>query len=158
MEKSHRDIYNYLRLSPRITTSGMPRKSEIDLIAQLGVKSVISLVPENVGIDLPDEKALVTAKDMTFWRIPVVFKSPEINDFKLFKIWMERHGSQKVHIHCEANMRVSVFMTLHRIVVDKWSEKEALAPIDEIWKPDEIWSEFIDTVLSEYGITRPGEK
>ena len=154
MEKAHRKIYNYLRMSSRITTSGMPRENEIDLIARLGVESVISLVPENVGTDLPGEKERVIARDMTFWRIPVIFKSPEIDDFKLFIKWMAEHSRQKIHVHCEANMRVSVFMALYRIVEEKWSEKDAMTPVDEIWQPNEIWCAFIENVLNHYGIKR----
>jgi protein tyrosine phosphatase (PTP) superfamily phosphohydrolase (DUF442 family) len=152
MEKAHREIYNYLRLSSRITTSGMPQKDEIDLIAGLGVDSVISLVPENVGSDWPGEKDRVTAAGMTFSRIPVIFKSPEIADFKLFQQWMANHATQKIHVHCEVNMRVSVFMALHRMVMENWPESRAMAPIGEIWQPNEIWQDFIKKVLTHFGI------
>ncbi len=152
MEKAHREIYNYLRLSPRITTSGMPLEEEIDLIAGLGPATVISLVPEGIGSDLPGEKELVTARGMAFRRIPVIWESPEIDDFGLFLELMATHADQTIHVHCEANMRVSVFMALYRMVEGKWSADRAMPPIGEIWKPNEIWQAFIGKILGHHGI------
>ncbi|NNG00819.1 MAG: phosphatase [Desulfobacteraceae bacterium] len=141
-------IFNFLRMSSRITTSGMPLKEEIPEIAGLGVESVITLVPEGVGSDLPGEAELVDAAGMRFSRIPVYWESPEIDDFTDFCRIMATNQHQKCHVHCEANMRVSVFMALYRIIVREWTKSAAMTAVAEIWKPNETWQAYIRTILA----------
>ena len=140
-------IYNFLRLTPRITTSGMPQSEELDLIYGLGTEVVITLVPEGVGNDIAGEAELVTQAGLVFERIPVIFKAPSLENFKCFCGLMAQYADRVCHVHCEANMRVSVFMALYRLVVHNWAEGDAMAPVAEIWKPNETWQHFIQTVL-----------
>ena len=142
-------IFNFLRLSERITTSGMPLKEEIPFIGDLGGDLIITLVPEGVGSDLPGEAGLVYTAGLRFVRIPVYWEKPGLDNFISFCRIMEENIDQKMHIHCEANMRVSVFMALYRIIVNVWPQEKAMAPVAEIWKPNKTWQAFILKVRSQ---------
>jgi protein tyrosine phosphatase (PTP) superfamily phosphohydrolase (DUF442 family) len=150
MAGDHHKIFNYLRLSPRLTTSGMPQFDEIKLIAGLAPNSVISLVPEGVGSDLAGEEDLVTTRGMAFHRIPVIWERPQVDDFRAFRKLMDRLADQVLHVHCEANMRVSVFMALYRMIARSWPRERAMVPIAEIWKPNETWQRFISRVMEAH--------
>ncbi len=148
-------IFNYLKLSDRITTSGMPTEEEIPLIAQSGAEVVVSLVPEGVGTDLRSEPSLVSAASLLFERVPVDFRSPRVDDFESFCRVMEKHDNRRIHVHCEANMRVSVFMALYNMIVEGLPEDTAMSAVEEIWKPNETWQAFIQKVLQQRLRERP---
>jgi 4-methyl-5(b-hydroxyethyl)-thiazole monophosphate biosynthesis len=150
-------IYNFLKISDRITTSGMPMKEEIPLIARSGAKAVISLVPKGVGADLRGEKSQVRAAGLFFERLPVDWQSPEVGDFQSFCTIMEEYLDKQIHVHCEANMRVSVFMALYRMIVEGWTREAAMLPVEEIWRPNDTWQAFMQKVLDHFAgpETRP---
>ncbi len=139
-------IFNFLRLSKRITTSGMPLKDEIPLIGGLDTDLIITLVPDGIGTDLPGEADLVKAVGLDFVRIPVYWERPHIDNFKDFCRTMAENKDQNIHVHCEANMRVSVFMALFRMIIQDWPKDKAMAPVAEIWKPNNTWQAFIQKV------------
>ena len=150
-------LYNYLKISDRITTSGMPTKEEIPLLAQSGAEAVVSLVPEGVGTDLRGEETHVRTIGLDFERLPVEWESPKPGDFHSFCTIMEKYHDKQIHVHCEANMRVSIFMALYRMIVEGWTREAAMAPVEEIWRPNDIWQAFMQKVLDHFpeSETRP---
>jgi hypothetical protein len=56
----------------------------------------------------------------------------------------------KVWVHCVLNMRASAFVYLYRLINLGVPEEEAIAPMNEVWEPDEIWREFIDLAKEIY--------
>jgi hypothetical protein len=57
-----------------------------------------------------------------------------------------------VFVHCAANMRVSAFVFLHRVLHHHVSKAEAEGDLHAIWKPDAVWSQFIqDQLASQSG-------
>jgi len=62
---------------------------------------------------------------------------------------MERHASERIWVHCAANMRVSAFLGLYRTLRQGWPEAQAFALMREIWQPDPVWSMFIASQLAK---------
>src|SRR4051812_31080639 len=62
------------------------------------------------------EGSIVTRLGMTYVHIPVDFKAPAAWDFNAFCGVMEEFEQQPVFVHCAANMRVSAFVFLYRIL------------------------------------------
>ncbi len=60
---------------------------------------------------------------------------------------MEAHGSEKVWVHCSANMRVSVFIGPYRVIKQGWEREPAFALMNGLWQPNEVWSSFISSLL-----------
>ncbi len=155
MNKDNEGIFNYLKVSSRIATAGQPLKHEIPGILENGTEIVISLVPRGVETEVPGEQDLFEQGGLVFERIPVVWEAPKKDDFQKFLDKMAQYREKQLFIHCEANMRVSVFMALYHIIVEGWKVHDAMAGVREIWNPNEIWREFINRILSDNNIEYP---
>jgi uncharacterized protein (TIGR01244 family) len=142
-------IYNYLPLSSRIATSGQPTADQIQAIAEAGFEVMINLALPSSDNALSNEKELAEALGMHYVHIPVIWEHPTAADLASFLHAMKTHESQRVFVHCAANMRVSVFMALYRVKSLGWSREAAMQAVYKIWQPNEIWNNFIDQTLRE---------
>src|SRR3569832_82018 len=62
---------------------------------------------------------------------------------------MARHEGEKVWVHCAANMRVSAFLGLYRVIRLGWTHERAFALMNDLWHPDETWASFISSTLAQ---------
>ncbi|MDJ0616724.1 MAG: protein tyrosine phosphatase family protein [Calothrix sp. MO_192.B10] len=144
------NIYNYLRVSDKIATSGQPDQEDFATIKRAGYQLVINLAMSDSPDALPDEKQIVEAAGMEYIHIPVVWDNPLIEDAKDFFKMMELNVNQKVFVHCVANKRVSVFIYLYRLIYDGMNQEEAKKYLYAIWTPNQIWQRFIEDVMDAY--------
>ena len=84
---------------------------------------------------------------MSYFHIPVNFKGPTSQDFRAFSGVMHAFEGRRVFVHCAANMRVSAFVYLYRVMFKDVSASEARHELNAIWEPDEVWSKFIEQQL-----------
>jgi protein tyrosine phosphatase (PTP) superfamily phosphohydrolase (DUF442 family) len=144
------DIYNYLKISDLIATSGQPTREQFPAIKVSGYEVVVNLaLPESLNA-LPDEKSIVESQGMQYVHIPVLWENPTLNNVTEFFDVMNASVERNVFVHCAANMRVSAFMYLYRRIYRGVSEEEAAADLHKIWTPNEIWQKFIQSVLNDY--------
>ncbi len=143
------EIYNYLKLTEYIATGGQPLEDELEAVAKAGYEVVINLALADADYSLPDEHGLVTRLGMLYEHMPVIWEHPESKDLNRFFELMEKYQHKKRFIHCAANMRVSAFMALYRILKQGWDRDTAMADVRKIWNPDEIWTEFMETELTK---------
>lgn len=148
------EIYNLLPISDTLTTAGQPTSMELVAVAEAGFQVVMNLALNTSDNALMEEAEVVESLGMAYVHIPVLFELPELSDFQIFVANMEEYQGQRIFLHCAANMRVSVFILLYRMVQDQWSYQQALPDMQKIWQPNEIWEQYIDTVLAHYGKTR----
>lgn len=141
------NIYNYLQFSECIATAGQPSEEEIARIAQAGFQLVINLALTHSSYALEDEAGAVKAHGMSYVHIPVSWENPQRADLEIFFSVMDACQGKKIFIHCAANMRVSVFMALYRILKLGWTYQQAFEPVYQLWQPDETWQAFIDQNL-----------
>ena len=99
---------------------------------------------------MANERDLVAAQGLDYVHIPVAWGSPQVEDAVRFFETMQANSGKKVFVHCIANMRVSAFMYLYRIIYEKISEEEASQDLHALWVPDETWQKFIQDVLWRY--------
>ncbi len=143
-------IYNFIELSKKFGTSGYPEDHEFQYIRDSGYQVVINLVSNEPDDVLRDtEKGIVENFGLSYIHIPVVWKSPQLDDFKSFCNALEQHKDKKVFIHCELNMRVSVFMMLYRVIYKGMNQEKAMLDVQKIWNPHDQWEEFIEQILYE---------
>ncbi len=143
------DIYNYLKLSDTLASSGQPTEAQIADIAQAGYQVVINLALTDTDYALPDEKATVESHHMQYVHIPVIWIQPTRSNLEMFFSTLETHRGQKIFVHCAANMRVSTFIALYRIKRLGWLPEKAFSDMRRIWEPNEVWQAFIQEQLSE---------
>jgi len=61
---------------------------------------------------------------------------------------MEKYKNKKLFVHCAANMRVSSFVALYRVIKEGWDYSDVVNDVYKIWNPNDIWSDFIRSELS----------
>lgn len=128
------DIRNFLRLSPRVTTSGRLEPGDPARLAEIGVRHVINLAMPDHPEALPATDAAMTGAGLRYTHIPVPFDSPEEAHYRAFTAALEADDAP-VHVHCIMNWRVSAFFY-------RWNrergmdESEARAQMEAIWSPE----------------------
>jgi protein tyrosine phosphatase (PTP) superfamily phosphohydrolase (DUF442 family) len=136
-------IYNWRRLDDRITTSGQPTEEQLADIRGLGVRHIVNLALHSHEKALPDEATSVRQLGMAYIHIPVDFQNPTDQDFAQFCSVMAELQEVPVHVHCIANYRVSAFFYRYRRDVLGMDEVSARTDMEQVWKPEGVWAEFI---------------
>ena len=141
-------ICNFRWRAPDLASAGQPLEEELRAVADAGFEVVINLALLDAEYSLPDEPGLVHSLGMAFFHIPVTWESPTLENLQLFFTLMRQAQGRKIFLHCAANMRVSVFLALYRILQLGWSYADAMAQVTDVWEPDAVWKAFIQKVLS----------
>jgi protein tyrosine phosphatase (PTP) superfamily phosphohydrolase (DUF442 family) len=131
------------------SSAGMPSADGLRRITKEGFTAVINLAPESVSNQLAGEAQLVVELGMQYVNIPVAWDAPGKADFERFAARMQafEKDKQKVLVHCQANMRASVFSYLYRHLKLGAPQEEARAYVERIWSPNAAWQDFIDSLL-----------
>ncbi len=148
--KNMQDIYNYIKISDLIATSGQPTKEQFSTIKASGYEVVVNLALTESMNALPDEKLIVESQGMQYIHIPVLWENPTLENIAFFFDVMNINVDKKVFVHCAANMRVSAFVYLYRRIVGGLSEEPAADDLHKIWIPNKIWQKFIQSVFDSY--------
>ncbi|MCC7374241.1 MAG: protein tyrosine phosphatase family protein [Verrucomicrobiales bacterium] len=147
MTMSITGIYQYRAISDGLRTAGQPTEEQIRALREAGVEAVINLALPTSDNALANEGSIVTGFGMVYVHIPVDFRAPTSRDFRSFCGVMEAFEGRRVFVHCAANMRVSVFVFLYRVLNQGVARAEAERDLRAIWQPDEVWSRFIQEQL-----------
>ncbi len=144
-------IYKYRAVDDLIGTSGQPSAKQPIAIADAGFKTVINLaLHDDPRYSLPDEPEVVASLGIKYVHIPVQFSAPTEGDLSQFFAAMETCGEEKVWIHCAANIRVSAFLGLYRVIKQDWEPEIAFALMNELWQADAAWRSFIEKTLARW--------
>ncbi len=150
-------IHNYRCVDDSLSTSGQPTVTQLSDIAAAGFTTVINLaLHDDPRYALPDEPGTVRALGLEYIHIPVQFGSPQRDQLLAFFAAMEEHRGEKVWVHCAANLRVSVFLGLYRVMRQGWERERAFELMKDLWQPNEIWSSFIASMLEQQHGGAPG--
>ncbi|MDB6109466.1 MAG: Beta-lactamase hydrolase-family protein [Pedosphaera sp.] len=144
-------IYSFRAISDRLGTAGQPTEDQFRMIREAGFEAMINLALPTSDNALANEGGIVTGLGMSYVHIPVNFEAPSAQDFRAFCRVMAAFDDRPVFVHCAANMRVSAFLFLYRVLCERVSVPEAERDLHAIWEPDEIWSRFIEECLKTPG-------
>lgn len=144
-------IYRYCAVDAVLCTSGQPTVDQLGHIAAAGYKAIINLaLHDDPRYSLPDESSTVESLGLAYIHIPVQFMAPTEQDLLEFFSAMEAHQREKLWVHCAANMRVTAFLGLYRVIRQGWSIDRAFELMYGVWQPNEVWSSFIAHMLERY--------
>ena len=115
-----------------------------------GYELVINLAPARERMNKEESFAVVSA-GIAYVQIPVDFQNPALRDLEFFFQVMNANKDRKVYVHCFANMRVSSFIYLYRVIHEGVAPEEADKALKQVWEPNEDWTRFIEKVMKEYG-------
>ena len=146
------DVRNFRQADDRLTTCGQPTEDQLADARTAGVEVVINLaLHDDPRYSLADERGTVEALGMTYVHIPVQFGAPTESDLLAFFDAMDAARERHVLVHCAANYRVTAFLGLYRSLRQGWSTDEAFQLMGTVWKPDAVWSQFIEDMLARHG-------
>ena len=144
------DVYNFRPAGPDLATSGQPTEEQLGAIAAAGYNVIVNLALHNdPRYSLRDEATSVRALGLDYVHIPVQFGAPADEDLLAFFDAMDRNAGRHVWVHCAANMRVTAFVGLYRVLRLHWAEEDAFSLMHTVWKPDQVWSAFITSHLAK---------
>lgn len=145
------EIYNFLPIDARWATAGQPTVEQFAAIKAAGYEVIINLGMPDSPRAVMNEVDVVAAQGIAYVAIPVVWEAPTAADLAAFFAAMRTHQEQKRFVHCIANMRVSAFTFLYRVLVLGVPVDEARQTLHQIWEPNPIWQHFIDEQLAAHG-------
>jgi uncharacterized protein (TIGR01244 family) len=143
------DIYNYRRAEEHIATAGQPTAEQLAAVAAAGCSAVINLGLHEADYALPDERSTVESLGMQYVHIPVAWEHPTPEDLARFSQTLSAFEGQDLFVHCAANVRVTVFVALDRVMRQGWAAERAMATVDSVTLPP-TWQQFISDVLSRH--------
>jgi protein tyrosine phosphatase (PTP) superfamily phosphohydrolase (DUF442 family) len=146
---------NYVEVSPRIATSGMPTRAQFEPIAKAGYQVVINLAPADAMGSHGNEEALVIGQGMAYHYIPVNFARPTTDDYAHFAEVMRQHRAERLFVHCQVNMRASSFVFLYRVLELGEDPDGAYDAVLRVWQPSVQWRGFMRDELTSRGIRLP---
>lgn len=143
-------IRNFRQAAPDLATSGQPTEEQLGAIAAAGYEVIVNLALHNdPRYSLRDEASSVRALGLDYVHIPVQFGAPTEGDLLTFFDTMDRNSGRRIWIHCAANMRVTAFVGLYRVLRLRWADEDAFGLMNAVWKPDHVWSAFITSQLAK---------
>jgi uncharacterized protein (TIGR01244 family) len=139
------DSYNFRRIHPHLTTSGLVSIAQLNDLQREGYNTVINLLPDSYEHAVADEARIVRDQGLDYVYIPVDFDAPTRADLEAFTDAMDARPGQTIHVHCAANYRVSAFYSLYALRKGLCTEAEADGIVQEIWNPADFptWMAFI---------------
>jgi len=143
---------NHVIISDRLHTCGQPDASALGRLAGEGFELVINLAPPGVRGAVAEEAAIVAGSGIPYVNIPVDWEHPRYEDFELFSQIMNGAGDRKLLVHCQMNMRVSLFTFLYRVIHRGVEPEMAWQVVTPVWTPQDQWREFGCMVLERHGI------
>lgn len=143
---------NHVAIDASLATAGQPDAETLGMLADAGFGLVVNLAPPDSRGAVPEESRLLGEDGVAYVNIPVDWQQPAYEDFELFSAVMRNAGDRKVLVHCQMNMRASVFTFLYRVVHAGVSPERGFEAVRAVWEPSEQWREFVDAVLERHGI------
>ena len=139
------DSYNFRRIHESLTTSGLVTVAQLNDLHREGYDAVINLLPDSHERGVADEARIVRDQGLDYVYIPVDFEAPKHADLDAFADAMDARPGQKIHVHCAANYRVSVFYSLYALRNRLCTQDEANEIVQDVWNPAEHppWVAFI---------------
>jgi protein tyrosine phosphatase (PTP) superfamily phosphohydrolase (DUF442 family) len=143
---------NFVKVSNRIDTSGQPSRELLENVTVKGYSLVVNLAPPLSQGSILEEGGLVAKTGARYLNIPVDWDKPTYNDFQFFSDVLNSQTAEKVLVHCQINMRGSLFTFLYRVVHEEIDPATALEKMTLVWAPTEQWLDFAQMVLDRNSV------
>jgi protein tyrosine phosphatase (PTP) superfamily phosphohydrolase (DUF442 family) len=147
------EITNFRQYSPTFASSGQPSREQFETIAENGFERIVYIAFTNNQNALPDADLVVKGLGMEYMQVPVDFNNPLPADFYAFADSMRRNTDKKTLLHCQVNARATAFSFLYRVIFEGVPVAEAKADMNTVWQPNEVWRDFIFTVMAENDVS-----
>lgn len=147
------EISNFRQYSSTFASAGQPTREQFATIKENGFERIVYIAFTNNPNAVADEDTVVKGLGMEYMHIPVDFNNPLPDDFYAFADSMRRDTDKKTLLHCQVNARATAFSFLYRVIYDNVPVSTAKADMNTVWQPNEVWRDFIFTVLAQNNIS-----
>ncbi|MEX0964466.1 MAG: protein tyrosine phosphatase family protein [Pseudohongiellaceae bacterium] len=147
------EITNFRQYSPTFASAGQPSREQFATIAENGFERIVYIAFTNNANALPDADQVVKELGMEYMHVPVSFDNPLPDDFYAFADSMQRNTGKKTLLHCQVNARATAFSFLYRVIFEDVPVAEAKADMNTVWQPNQVWRDFIFTVMAQNGVS-----
>ncbi|MBL4773529.1 MAG: protein tyrosine phosphatase family protein [Alcanivoracaceae bacterium] len=113
---------------------------------------VINLAPPLSNGSILAEGGLVAQTGSRYVNIPVDWKNPTEEDFEFFSHILNGPAAKNVLVHCQINMRGSLFTFLYRVIHEKIDPAIAQEKMSLVWAPTDQWQTFAQKILDKHNI------
>lgn len=147
------DAPNEVPIDARWVTAGQPSRAGLMRLKDLGYAQLLYLAPFSVGDAIADEPQLVRQQGLRFDHVPIPWGDPGLAHvdavFAKLNAWPVR---AKGLVHCQVNMRASVMVFLHRVLVRGHDPEQAWGAVTKVWTPEGRWRTLVDDALRRGGV------
>jgi len=143
---------NFVAVNERLHTAGQPNAAALSSLAGRGYAMVINLAPPTAQGAVATEHKLLEDTGVSYLNIPVDWQNPRAEDFELFSAALENSEERQVLVHCQMNMRASMFTFLYRVIHEDVPIDAAYETLKKVWTPQGHWATFGTSVLKAHGI------
>jgi protein tyrosine phosphatase (PTP) superfamily phosphohydrolase (DUF442 family) len=147
------EINNFIQYSPTYASSGQPTVEQLTLLQEEGFERIVYIAFSSQKHAISDEDKLVKGLGLEYLHVPVDWDRPLLSDFYAFADYLQRAPQKKTLLHCQVNMRATVFSFLYRVIYQQVAVGQAKADMNTVWQPSEVWRDFIFAVLAENNIS-----
>lgn len=141
---------NFVAIDEHLDTAGQPDEAALATLGARGYSLVVNLAPP--GVTPSKEAEILAAAGVRYVNIPVDWRNPTVEDFAAFSRTLAAAGDERVLVHCQMNLRASVFTFLHRVTHDGVDPAEAFKAVTAVWTPNERWTQLAREVLAAHGV------
>ena len=142
---------NFVNWRPGLASSAQPTADWLAKVKENKYDLVVNLAPPQSHGSIANEGGIVGSKGVPYVNIPVDFSKPTAEDFRLFSEVLKANRERNVFVHCQVNMRGTVFTFLYRVIHEGADPRESLAKLQSVWNPDGVWKRFLEETLKANG-------
>src|SRR5512140_250198 len=119
---------NLVQWRKGLASSAQPTADWLGKARDNGYDVVVNLAPPQTQGSIREEGGLVGATGAMYVNIPVDFKNPTPEDFRVFSEVLKANAGRNVLVHCQVNLRGTSFTFLYRVihenadVSDSWAK------------------------------------
>lgn len=118
------------RLSDRIWLAGQPQPDQMDILRQVGVRTLINMRTNAELSQTEAENAAKANLDYLFLPLPAYELEPQhMAEFEQIMADIEAQHDGIICIHCRTASRVALIWMLRRMIFENWSEEAAEAEL-----------------------------
>ena len=140
------DIPNLQQPRYNIYTAGQPTEQGFKELADMGVKTVLNVLPESEC--LPDEPGMVTREKMAYLALPFQTSGFKMETLKEFATYMNSQEKPML-IHCSTGNHVGGLWFAYRVLIEKAPVAPALKEARRIGMKPELEDSLFNWVLDQ---------
>ncbi len=146
-------VRNYTKVDATVGCAGATDSKALANIAKLGYKAVLNLREASEAEAMIDEsRAAAEAAGLKYIHVPFKGSAPDPKVADEFLRVVANTDNQPLFIHCGSANRVGAMWLIKRMLVDKWTEEQAVTEAKAIG----LSSEALQTFALDYVATHKG--